>query len=69
MPKKLETGHKIISLNVLATGQLILTTENRVYEHKDGKWTPMLFADDPVEPPPPEVDAEPAAEASEESNA
>jgi hypothetical protein len=50
MPKKLETGHKIISLNVLATGQMILTTEQRVYEHKDGKWTPMLFADDPVEP-------------------
>ena len=45
-----ETPHKIISLHVLATGQLILTTENRVYEHKDGKWTPMVFADDPVEP-------------------
>jgi hypothetical protein len=51
MPKKkLESAHKIISLNVLATGTLLLTTENRVYEHKDGKWTPMLFADDPVEP-------------------
>lgn len=51
MPKKiLESPHKIISLNVLATGMMILTTENRVYEHKDGKWTPMVFADDPVEP-------------------
>lgn len=59
MPKKLETGHKIISLNVLATGQMILTTENRVYEHKDGKWTPMVFADDPVDPPEPKP--EPAA--------
>jgi hypothetical protein len=53
MPKKLEAENKIISLSVLATGQLILTTENRVYEHKDGKWTPMVFADDPVDPPPP----------------
>lgn len=53
MAKKiLESPHKIISLNVLATGQMILTTENRVYEHKDGKWTPMVFADDPVEPEP-----------------
>jgi hypothetical protein len=51
MPKVLESPHKIISLSVLATGQLILTTENRVYEHKDGKWTPMVFADDPVDPP------------------
>ena len=51
MPKVLESPHKIISLNVLATGMLILTTENRVYEHKDGKWTPMIFADDP--PPEP----------------
>jgi hypothetical protein len=50
MSKRVESPHKIISLNVLATGQLILTTENRVYEHKDGKWTPMVFADDPVEP-------------------
>ncbi len=52
MPKILDAPHKIISLNVLATGQLILTTENRVYEHKDGKWQPMVFADDPVDPPP-----------------
>lgn len=52
MPKILESPHKIISLNVLATGTMILTTENRVYEHKDGKWTPMVFADDPVEPEP-----------------
>ena len=58
MPKKLETGHKIISLNVLATGQMILTTEQRVYEHKDGKWTPMLFADDPVETEPAKVETD-----------
>lgn len=52
MPKILDAPHKIISLNVLATGQLILTTENRVYEQKNGLWTPMVFADDPVEPVP-----------------
>lgn len=46
-----ETPHKIISMNVLATGQMILTTENRVYEFRDSKWTPMAFADDP-EPAP-----------------
>ena len=61
MTKVLESPHKIISLNVLATGQMILTTENRVYEYKDAKWTPMVFADDPVDPvePAPSVD-EPA---------
>jgi hypothetical protein len=58
MPKVLESPHKIISLNVLATGTMILTTENRVYEHKDGRWTPMVFADDPVDPPEPEKPAE-----------
>ena len=58
MPKKIEAGHKIISLHVLATGQMILTTEQRIYEHKDGKWKPMEFADDPVDPP----DAKPAPE-------
>lgn len=47
---KLEIPHKIISLNVLATGQMILTTENRVYEYLNGTWTPMKFADDPEAP-------------------
>ncbi len=56
MPKKLESGHKILSLEVLATGRLLLVTENRVYEHKDGKWEPMVFADDPVDPPVQEPD-------------
>jgi hypothetical protein len=50
MPK-LEIPHKIISLNVLATGRMILTTENRVYESLNDVWTPMKFADDP-EPQP-----------------
>ena len=53
MPKIFDAPHKIISLNVLATGVMILTTENRVYAQKDGVWTPMEFAADPVEPPAP----------------
>lgn len=52
MPKVLESPHKIISLHVLATGRMILVTENRAYEQKDGLWTPMAFADDPVDPEP-----------------
>jgi hypothetical protein len=52
MPK-LEIPHKIISLNVLATGRMILTTENRVYESLNDVWTPMKFADDPVPEPVP----------------
>ena len=59
MPKKLlEATHKIISLSVLATGQLLLATENRVYEYKAGVWEPMVFADDP-EPEPDPVAATP----------
>ena len=54
MPKIIDAPHKIIQLNVLATGQLILTTENRVYAQKDGVWHAMEFAPDPVDPPPPE---------------
>lgn len=60
MPK-LEIPHKIISLNVLATGRMILTTENRVYESLNDVWTPMKFADDPE--PAPEATPAPTAPA------
>jgi hypothetical protein len=57
MPKKnLEAAHTIISLTLLATGQLILATEKRVYQLMNGVWEPMIFADDPE----PEPDAPPA---------
>lgn len=65
---KLEIPHKIISLNVLATGQMILTTENRVYEYLNGTWTPMKFADDP-EPPVAVAEAEPAVKTEEGTEA
>jgi hypothetical protein len=58
MPK-LEIPHAIISLNVLATGRMILTTEKRVYELVGEVWTPMKFADDPE--PPAAADAPPRA--------
>jgi hypothetical protein len=67
--KNLEIPHTIISLNVLATGRMILTTEKRVYELVNEVWTPMIFADDPVDEPVPEpipvapVEGEPAAPA------
>jgi hypothetical protein len=52
-PKKtLSAAHTIISLNVLATGRLLLTTENRVYELVNNVWTPMVFADDEPEAEP-----------------
>ena len=51
MASKLEIPHTIISLNVLATGRMILTTEKRVYELVNEVWTPMKFADDPVAEP------------------
>ena len=51
MASKLEIPHTIISLNVLATGRMILTTEKRVYELVNEVWTPMKFADDPVPAP------------------
>lgn len=54
---KLEIPHTIISLNVLATGRMILTTEKRVYELVGEVWTPMKFADDPE--PQPETDPVP----------
>jgi hypothetical protein len=57
-PKKtLSAAHTIISLNVLANGRLLLTTENRVYELLNNVWTPMVFADDE-----PEAEAPAAAE-------
>ena len=60
--KNLAAAHTIISLNVLATGRLLLTTEKRVYELVDNVWTPMIFADDePEATPTPDVQAaEPA---------
>jgi hypothetical protein len=67
-PKKNVTAaHTIISLTMLATGRLLLTTENRVYELVNNVWTPMIFADDEPEPAPeptpapaPALTAEPA---------
>lgn len=59
--KVLESPHKIIAMNVLATGQMILTTENRVYEYMHGVWTPMAFAPDP-EPEPVATPAAPSTE-------
>ena len=50
--KNLAAAHTIISLNVLATGRLLLTTEKRVYELVDNVWTPMIFADDEPEATP-----------------
>jgi hypothetical protein len=54
-PKKnLDSPHKIISVTLLATGQLILATENRMYQLMNGIWEPMIFAADPVDEPIPD---------------
>ena len=63
VPKKnVEAAHTIISLTLLATGQLILATEKRVYQLMDSVWQPMVFADDPVDETTPEPAAEPVTE-------
>jgi hypothetical protein len=50
--KSLDAPHKIISMTLMPTGQLILATENRVYQYMNNVWEPMVFAPDPVLDPP-----------------
>jgi hypothetical protein len=52
MPTNLEAPHDVLGITLLPTGRLILATAKRTYELKDNVWTPMHFADDPVDPEP-----------------